>query len=153
MIVVADTGPIHYLVLIDAISVLKALYGRVVVPQTVSAELAAAGAPTEVQLWIVKPPAWLEIQPDPPPNPALSFLDPGESAAIALAQALYADRLLIDDWDGRAVAERLHLRVTGTLGVLAEAHLHRLLDFEAAYIPCEEPTFFSLLNLFNASGG
>ena len=36
MIVVADTGPIHYLVLIAAVEVLKPLYRRVLVPQTVA---------------------------------------------------------------------------------------------------------------------
>ncbi len=43
-------------------------------------------------------------------------------SAISLALSLHADRLLIDEWEGRAEAERRSLRVTGTLGVLAEAH-------------------------------
>ena len=45
-------------------------------------------------------------------------LDLGERAAIALAEALRADLLLIDEAAGRAEAKRRHLRVTGTLGVL-----------------------------------
>lgn len=45
-------------------------------------------------------------------------LDLGERAAIALAETLHADLLLIDEAAGRAEARRRHLRVTGTLGVL-----------------------------------
>ena len=43
MIVVADAGPIHYLILTEAIEVLKPLYQRVVVPRMVP-ELALAAA-------------------------------------------------------------------------------------------------------------
>jgi predicted nucleic acid-binding protein len=142
MIVVADTGPIHYLVLIEAIGILEPLYRRVVVPQTVAAELRAARTPTVLQEWIARPPAWFEVQPDPPSDVTLSFLDPGESAAILLAQSIKADRLLIDEWEGRAEAERRRLRITGTLGVLAEAHQRRLLDFEAALKLLQQTNFY-----------
>ncbi|MBV9037901.1 MAG: hypothetical protein JO182_25650 [Acidobacteriaceae bacterium] len=65
---------------------------------------------------------------------ALVFLDPGERATIPLALAVCAYRLLIDDSGGRAEAERRHLIVTGTVGVLADAHLTGLLDFETALV-------------------
>jgi hypothetical protein len=45
-------------------------------------------------------------------------LDLGERAAIALAETIAADLLLIDEAAGRAEAKRRRLRVTGTLGVL-----------------------------------
>ena len=45
---------------------------------------------------------------------------------------LRADGILIDDRDGRTEAERRHLRVTGTVGVLADGHLAGLLDFDQA---------------------
>jgi predicted nucleic acid-binding protein len=45
-------------------------------------------------------------------------LDLGERAAIALAETIGADLLLIDEAAGRAEAKRRRLRVTGTLGVL-----------------------------------
>ena len=48
----------------------------------------------------------------------LSRLDLGERAAIALAETMHADPLLIDEAAGRAEAKRRYLRVTGTLGVL-----------------------------------
>ncbi|MGH9431218.1 MAG: DUF3368 domain-containing protein [Terriglobia bacterium] len=142
MSVVADAGPLHYLVLIGAADVLEPLYGRVLVPQTVADELRETSAPPPVRGWISQPPAWCEIRADPPPDPAFQSLDPGERAAIALALSLHADRLLIDEWDGRAEAERRHLLVTGTLGVLAEAHQRQLLDFETAVVRIRQTNFY-----------
>ena len=39
MIVIADTSPINYLILIGEIEVLSALYGRVLIPPSVREEL------------------------------------------------------------------------------------------------------------------
>jgi predicted nucleic acid-binding protein len=45
MIVVADSGPLHYLILLEHIELLRRFYGQVLVPEPVAAELsAAAGA-------------------------------------------------------------------------------------------------------------
>ena len=66
----------------------------------------------------------------------------GERAAITLALSLDAERLLIDEWDGRAEAERRHLVVTGTLGVMADAHLAGLADFEPALIRLRQTNFY-----------
>ena len=60
-------------------------------------------------------------------------LDAGERAAIALAHALGAELLLIDDRAGVAAAREQAFRVTGTLGVLAEAARQGLLDLPAAF--------------------
>lgn len=143
MIVVADAGPLHYLVLIDAVPVLEPLYGRVLVPEAVAGELQDAKTPAPVRAWIAQPPAWCEIRPDPPFDPALAFLDAGERAAITLAISIHADRLLIDEQDGRAAAEQRHLRITGTLGVLADAHTARLLDFETALTKLRLTSFYA----------
>jgi predicted nucleic acid-binding protein len=132
MIVVADTGPLNYLVLTGSVSILQPLYVRVIVPKTVVEELKVAGAPAAVQDWIAQPPDWLDVRPDPPSDATLRCLDPGESAALTLAEILRADEVLIDDWAGRTEAERRHLKVTGTLGVLADAHLAGLLNFDSA---------------------
>ncbi len=95
MIVTADTGPLNYLVLIGAVEVLHPLYSRVIVPQAVIQELTDTQAPAAVRAWIAALPAWLEVRPDPPSDPTLGFLDPGERAALTLAQLLNADELLI----------------------------------------------------------
>ena len=59
-----------------------------------------------------------------------------------LALSLVADRLLIDEWEGRAEAERRHLLVTGTLGILAEAYQRHLLDFEVALARLYQTNFY-----------
>lgn len=58
-IVVADTGPINYLLLIDKIDLLPQLFQSITIPDMVCAELASAAAPPIVRGWIAKPPPWL----------------------------------------------------------------------------------------------
>jgi predicted nucleic acid-binding protein len=120
MIVVADSGPLHYLILLEQIELLRRFYGQVLVPEPVASELSAAGAPAVVREWITKPPTWVDVRPVPPDAVSMipDDLDLGERAAIALAETMHADLLLIDEAAGRAEAKRRHLRVTGTLGVL-----------------------------------
>ncbi len=60
MIVVADTSPLNYLVLIGAAGVLEPLYTRVAVPEAVLIELKQPQAPAKVRAWIENPPAWLD---------------------------------------------------------------------------------------------
>jgi len=43
MIVVADSGPLHYLILLEHTELLRRFYGQVVVPEPVASELSAAG--------------------------------------------------------------------------------------------------------------
>lgn len=129
MIVIADTTPINHLVLLDSAETLKQLYGRVIVPAAVLAELRVQAAPPEVRHWAERPPSWLEVrQVIVPSDRALAVLDAGEREAIALAQQLQAEVLLMDDLGGRREAQRRHLRVTGTLTVLFLAAERGLLD-------------------------
>jgi len=79
-----------------------------------------------------QPPDWCEIRSDPPIDPSLNYLDPGERAAIALALLVKPDRILMDDANGRDAAKRRKLVVTGTLGILVQAHRAGLLDFDTA---------------------
>jgi predicted nucleic acid-binding protein len=88
-LVVADTGPINYLIPIDAIGVLPKLFERIFVPVAVHAELIDAEAPEAVRAWIGQAPAWLEVRPNPEFNSGSvdeRSLDEGERAAIALAE-------------------------------------------------------------------
>ena len=132
--VVADTGPLHYLVLIGHIEVLPRLFGAIAVPATVVGELRHPNAPTEVRTWAAAPPPWLAVHHDPtmPPSFSLPPLDPGELAAIALAEALSAGLLLLDDRAGTAAARGRGLETAGTVGVLGRAAEARLLDLTAA---------------------
>lgn len=120
MIVVADSGPVHYLILLEQVDLLGHLYGRVAIPDVVAHELCAAAAPSVVRGWMARLPEWATVAPVSWEQLASirDDLDLGERAAIALAGAIRADLLLIDDAAGRMEAKRRNLRVTGTLGVL-----------------------------------
>lgn len=141
MIVVSDTSPICYLLLIGEIELLPQLYGQVLIPQIVQQKLADERSPTVVQAWISQPPEWLVIQTvNVPFDSDLDKLDPGEQAAIVLAQQ-GANLVIIDDLLGRQVALSRHLRVTGLLGVLDEAARQNLLSFPEAITRLQQTTF------------
>jgi predicted nucleic acid-binding protein len=139
-LVIADTGPINYLVQIGHIELLPRMFERVALPVAVQAELSNALAPAPVHLWITNPPAWLEIH-DTTGLPQVSGLDEGETSAIALAESLHADLLLIDERDGFRIARNRGLRVTGTLGLLDLAAERGLVDFAQAIHALEGTTF------------
>lgn len=131
--VVSNTSPLNYLVLIHQIDLLSALYRRVLIPQSVSEELKAPETPEVVREWIATPPLWLEIVSEVPVAKLnLVELHQGESDAIVLAQHLGADALIMDERRGRQEAETRGLVVIGTLGVLASAHERGLVDLAEA---------------------
>jgi len=118
-LVVADTSPLNYLVLIGQVEILPALFEKVFVPQIVREELRHAEAPETVRRWIAEPPPWLEIaSSNDSDDPDLRHLDDGERAAILLAIRLKAELLLIDDRVGANAARSKGFAVTGTLGIL-----------------------------------
>ncbi len=129
MIVIADTTPLNYLILVGEVEILPRLYGRVLIPPAVHQELSSPSAPGEVRNWAAAPPEWLDIQSPPVEAPELpSNLGAGEREAIALAEQLSADQLIVDDMTARREAERRGLVVIGTLGVLREAAAEGLID-------------------------
>jgi hypothetical protein len=67
-----------------------------------------------------------------PQDLALTELDPGECEAIALAETLRADAVILDDKTARREAERRNLRVIGTLRVLDDAAVVGLVDLPEA---------------------
>jgi predicted nucleic acid-binding protein len=132
-LVVADTSPICYLLLIEQIQILPALYSQILIPTTVAQELTQPKAPLLARQWIQNPPLWLQtVNPVEISILSLRILDPGERDAIALSVDLQASLLLIDDREGREAAANLGLSVTGTLGVLDQAATNNLIDLPVA---------------------
>ena len=139
-LVIADTSPVNYLILIGHVDLLPRLFERVVLPGVVQSELSHPGALPPVRRWIACPPDWLEVVETPDVEP-IAGLHKGEAAAIALAQSLQADLLLIDERDGVRVAKGRGLRVTGTLGVLDLAAERGMVDFDEAIQRLEATSF------------
>lgn len=133
-VVVADTSPLNYLLIIDEIAILPRLYGQVLIPPEVLDELRDSAAPPEVAKWVERCPPWLQVCHPRliPEDDSLRQLDPGERAAILLAQHEGDVLLLIDDAAGRTEAARRGIPTTGTLGILRAAAVRGLLDLPAA---------------------
>ncbi len=135
MLVVADTSPLNYLVLIDCIEVLPELHQKVLIPSAVLCELQSISAPSTVRSWAMHLPNWVE-ETNPSPellnDPQLAALHEGERAALALAASLQPIFLLMDEWPGRSIAIQRGLPVTGTLGILDQAARRKLISFAKA---------------------
>jgi len=107
--IVADTSPIHYLVLIGHSEILPVLFEKIIIPNAVQREMTRVETPAPVRTWIQSPPAWLEVWPDPAnllSDESLAHLDEREKSALALAANVSADLILIDDRAGRLVARQ-----------------------------------------------
>jgi predicted nucleic acid-binding protein len=106
MLVVADASPLIFLGRLGLLDLLPNLYGRVLVPEAVFREATRGGEnlPGSTAIRVAD---WIEVVPgesDPDLRQALEeHLDKGEAAAIALAQSVEADLLLIDERQGRRV--------------------------------------------------
>jgi predicted nucleic acid-binding protein len=128
MIVVSDTTPLNYLVLISAVDVLPKLFDEVYAPTAVLRELADARAPAAVRQWSQSPPAWLKVADPSSRLPSTASLDAGEADAISLAKERGISDVLIDEYVGRKVALAEGLFVLPTLAVLERAAEQRLLE-------------------------
>jgi predicted nucleic acid-binding protein len=62
MLVVSDTSPLCYLLLIGEIQILTQLYHQVLIPKIVQDELLHEESAIVVQNWINDPPGWLIIR-------------------------------------------------------------------------------------------
>ncbi len=133
MIVVSDTSPLNYLILIDYQDVLPTLFSQIIIPQAVLDELQHAKTPEKIKKWIAAKPGWLEVRTVRlNPNNKLENLDYGEREAIFLAEELGADAILIDEKDGRREAAKLGFITIGTLSVLDRAAETGLIPFVEA---------------------
>ncbi len=140
MIVVSNTSPLNYLILIQAVDVLRGLFGSVIVPETVAMELSHSGAPEAVKAWISQPPPWLEVIAPSSPLAGIE-LHPGERDALSLALELRADLLLVDDQAARRVARERGISIAGTLGVLERAADVGLFDLPRAIDALRHTTY------------
>ena len=120
-VVVSDTSPLRALTHLNQISLLGRLFGEVLVPPAVAAELVRPMRMS--QPLNLADHAFIKVRAPRDRarvNQLGSTLDPGESEAIALALGVAAP-LLIDEAAGRAAAKGCGLKTIGVLGVLVRA--------------------------------
>ncbi|MBW4462307.1 MAG: DUF3368 domain-containing protein [Nodosilinea sp. WJT8-NPBG4] len=141
MIVVADTSPINYLLLIGQIDLLPRLFGQIIIPNAVRDEMLDLDAPPILQQWIAKPLPWLIVQTVTVTDETLNALDPGEQAAITLAQTLSVDLLIIDERKGRQAASDRGIPIIGTLGILDDATSQGWIDLASAIAQLQQTNF------------
>jgi predicted nucleic acid-binding protein len=140
MIVVSDTSPINYLVLIRKIELLPELFDEVIIPQAVLGELRKEATPEEVRRWIDSNPRWLKIQNAEIIDETIT-LGAGEREAISLAEQLNADLILIDDRKARITAINRGLKVAGTINILESVSKRGLVNLSEAFQKLEQTSF------------
>ena len=114
--IVSNTGPLIALAQIGQFNLLQALFGQVVIPPAVRAEIL-----DDVSLAALTAAEWLMVQSPADPLAVQVLreeLNAGESEAIVLAKEQSAELLLIDERAATRKARALGLPVIGTLGIL-----------------------------------
>jgi predicted nucleic acid-binding protein len=139
-LVIADTGPINYLVLIGHIEILPALFEKVILPSAVRDELTDPDTPPVVRDWIANPPGWLEIR-STSGAATVRDLGAGETEAIALANRTPFRTAADGRETGVKAARRCGLEVTGTLGVLSRAGQLGIIDLAQAFERIKQTSF------------
>jgi uncharacterized protein len=121
-LVVVNTTPIIALSLIGRLDLLHKLYDHVFLPAAVQDEVFAGGA-ASIGSRELREADWLEVVPlqDPGRADLIADLERGEAEVLALAQERNADLVIIDERLARRHANRLGMRLTGTLGMLLKA--------------------------------
>jgi predicted nucleic acid-binding protein len=120
---VSNTTPLRYLIAVEQEHLLGQLFEKVFVPVAVLEELTDARTPEPVRGRVLSMPDWFEVR-AVQETQTTAFpvtLHRGERQSILLAEALWADVLLIDEQIGRTIALSRNLPLSGTLGVLERA--------------------------------
>jgi|ERR1051325_893956 predicted nucleic acid-binding protein len=96
--VVADTGPLNYLILIEAVDVLPRLFSPVSIPPGVRDELSHPKAPTPVRSWMSHPPTWLSVVSRPNRlwnQNALEFVQVEKRRSVCLNRHVIETRMVL----------------------------------------------------------
>jgi predicted nucleic acid-binding protein len=112
MNIVLNTSPVIFLGKVQCLNDLIQCVDKISVPQQVINELGDEHLPDGIQIQTLSVASSAYVQ------GALGRLHEGELAAMALAQELSADFVVLDDLLARKKAQQLRLKVIGTVGLL-----------------------------------
>lgn len=150
-LIVADTGPINYLIQIDHIDLLSRSVAKTVIPSSVQTEFLHDAAPVEVRGWAAQPPAWVEIRVAREQPAGANDVSATDQEAIVLAMELNASLLLMDDQRARRYARAFGVVTLGTLGLLEAAAARGLISLPAAIEKLRRTSFFITDELIEAA--
>ncbi len=125
MLVVSNTSPLSNLAIAGRLHLLRDRYETITIPSMVRREL--NGLAHAQGRWAIQEAmerGWLVVEELPDSLDLSAYLeraDPGECAAVALAELKRADKILLDDRAGRELARERGLKVVGVLGELLHA--------------------------------
>ena len=137
------------LINIGRIDILPQLFGKVIIPPEVAAELAQKKRPQAVRAFMADRPIWL-IEQTPSSVESIPMLHPGEASAISLALEVHADLLLIDEMPGRKAAAVRGIHITGTVGIVEQAADLGLLDLKETFAQIKKTDFWISPELLDA---
>ncbi len=132
--VILNNTPLVALWSLNLLTLLRDLYGEVLIPQAVYEEFFATEQSARQTALDEAP--WIKITALTNPRQALVYvgLDQGEAEVLALATEWSARLVIIDEHKGRRYAKRLGLPLTGTVGILLTAKRNGLISALAPLI-------------------
>ncbi len=122
---VVDTSPLIFLAKLDRLDLLRQGAGQLLIPPAVLREVQEHPDEASEKIEEVNG-SWLEVRPVSQRQTVevlMADLGIGESEVIALAREVKAERVVMDDLDGRRFARRLGLVPVGTIGLLLAAKM------------------------------
>jgi predicted nucleic acid-binding protein len=139
VIVVSNASPLIILARAGQLHLLAELYGAILIPAEVHAEVVVAGRGLPGSREVGEA-DWIKVKAVPPGSDphivdATAHLGDGERNAILLAKRIEADLLLLDECRARRIARSAGLSVVGCIGILeAAARMGDLPDLRATYV-------------------
>jgi predicted nucleic acid-binding protein len=133
--IISDTSCFIILTNIDELDLLYKIYGQVITTIEVATEYRQSL------------PQWVQIKgaTDKYRQQILETqIDKGEASAIALALEIPESTIILDDYKARKIAERLALKITGTIGVIIKAKLDGIIPSIKPYLNKIRQTDFRL---------
>lgn len=122
---VSNTSPIFNLACIDRPALLRMQFGTIWIPSAVDTELREIpDSAIRSRVDEARKGGWLMVRPTTNADLVKLLtvdLHRGEAEAVALAVETKVDWLLIDEREGRELARRLGVHITGVLGILLRA--------------------------------
>lgn len=116
--IISNTSCLIVLDNIGMLDVLKELYGKVFITEEVSKEFGKT-VPDWIEVRKVSDNKYLKLM--------KNFIDLGEASTIALAVETDDIVIILDDLKARKLAQKLNLKITGTIGVLIKARKRNII--------------------------